>query len=271
MEIVFSRRISSLAVPVNAAAVVSITIARATLFGYGTVVGEYVAGGQATLVRVPFADHVLRHIPEDVTDVQALFACDNLTTAFSGLLRSGFQAGENILVIGCGAVGLCVILAARALGAAEILAVDPVPSRARAATRLGASSTTTSTSNVAMWVSGMTGERGIKRIVEAVGTPSALRIAIDSLAPRGVISVVGAHGHVVEDFDAQRCFICEAEIRFTVGDPISLANEILGLVQTGRIDPTPVVSHRFPLSAATEAYRIFDAAEAVKVVLTPAD
>lgn len=239
---------------------------KSTLFGYGTVVGPYVPGGQAQYVRVPYADHVLKRIPTGVTQEQAIFACDGLTTALAGLRRSGFKQGEDILVVGCGSVGLCTILCARAFGAARVFAIDPLAQRARVAESFGAI-ISTSVTTAGEWLADQRGEVGIRRVVEAVGTPTALRIAIDAVGPRGCLSVVGAHGKMIDAFDAHRCFIREAELCFTIGNPIHLAEEVLSIIQSGAIDPTPIISHRLPLDEVARAYQMFDTAQAVKIVM----
>ncbi|NDZ99824.1 alcohol dehydrogenase catalytic domain-containing protein, partial [Streptomyces sp. SID10116] len=100
---------------------------RVGLFGYATVVGTRAyAGGHAEFVRVPFADTVLFPIPDDVGDERALFVGDVLATGYACAVGAGVRPGDTVAVVGCGPVGLLALEVAWLLGAARVLAVDPL-------------------------------------------------------------------------------------------------------------------------------------------------
>ena len=239
----------------------------ASLFGYDEVVGVYVPGGQAEAVRVPFADVVLSPVPDAVTDEQALFVGDILTTAWTSAEEAGIEPGDVVAIVGCGPVGLCACIAAPLFGAAHVVAVDPDPRRQAAASGLGAIATEPAVAADA--VRDLSDGRGADIVIEAVGTDAALALAIDLVRPRGTIVAAGAHHSTAMPFPTGRAFGLELTLRFAVGDPIRSRDTLLPLIAAGRLDPTPIVSHRMPLADAAEAYDLFDHRDATKVVLVP--
>jgi alcohol dehydrogenase len=106
-------------------------------------------------------------------------------------------------------------------------------------------------------------------VIEAAGVPQALDASLRLCRGRGTISVVGAHFEPDYPLDNAMMFEKELTLRFTIGDPAHDRERLLGLVAAGRLDPTPVVTHRLALGDAAEGYRMFDAREATKVVLRP--
>ncbi|MEV4870151.1 alcohol dehydrogenase family protein [Streptomyces syringium] len=242
---------------------------RVGLFGYDTVVGTTAfAGGHAEYVRVPFADVVLFPVPEAVDDEQALLIGDVLATGYAGAVGGEVRPGDTVAVVGCGPVGLLAMQSAWVLGAAAVLAVDPLESRRALAARHGAQPVPTGTDLPAR-VRELTGGRGADVVLEAVGTDAALLSALEIVRPRGVVCAVGSHASEAMPMPTRLAFAKEITLRFAVGDPISAREPLMNLVRGGRIDPTFVISHRLPLSEAAEGFRLFDAGEASKVVLIP--
>lgn len=239
----------------------------ASLFGYGTVVGEYVPGGQAEYVRVPNADVVLSPIPAELEDEQALLVGDVLTTGHTAAAEAGVGPGQSVAVVGCGPVGLCALMCARLRGAETLVAVDPDPTRRAAAARLGAVALAPGP-DAAAEIREITGG-GADVVLEAVGNEAALLLSLDALRPRGTLVVVGSHSSDALPFPAREAFAKELTIRFAVGDPIRSRDEVLGAVLAGELDPMPLISHRISLAEAPRAYEMFDRRQALKVVLTP--
>ncbi|GAB4204727.1 MAG: zinc-dependent alcohol dehydrogenase [Roseiflexaceae bacterium] len=239
-----------------------------SLFGYGNIVGEYVPGGQAEYVRVPFADVVLSKIPDSFTDEQILFVGDILSTGFMCAEAAQLQSGTTVAVLGCGPVGLLSIQSALVLGARRVLAVDPDPRRQAAAQRLGAQALPSGPDLVEQ-VRALTLGHGADAVLDAVGTEQSLSTAVAIARPRSVISVVGVPQTVLTPFPAQAAFGKELAVRFVVGDPISARERIMPLIASGQLDPAQIISHRLPLAEAVAAYDLFDRREALKVVLHP--
>src|SRR6185295_10315250 len=98
------------------------------VFGHGKTLGS-LQGAQAEQVLVPHADLTLRRVPEDMSDEAALFAGDVMGTGWHAVDQAGTRPGDSVAVLGLGPVGLCAVQAAKAAGAAQVLAIDTVPDR----------------------------------------------------------------------------------------------------------------------------------------------
>ncbi|RSM56220.1 alcohol dehydrogenase [Amycolatopsis sp. WAC 01376] len=236
-----------------------------TLFGYSTVVGTALPGGQAEYVRVPYADVVLAAVPDDLTDEEALFAGDILSTGYAAIQATAMLPGQVVAVVGGGPVGLCAAMCAIAAGAARVVVTDLDQERRERANRLGFTASSPAGLSAALARAGA--PDGAPAVVEAVGTDAALAAAVRAARPCATIAIVGAHHAPDLPFPAGTAFARELTVRFVVGDPIRHRDQVLALVRADRLDPAALVSHRMPLSAAAEAYRLFDRREAFKVVL----
>ena len=106
-------------------------------------------------------------------------------------------------------------------------------------------------------------------MIEAAGSAGALDLALHLARGRGTVSVVGAHFEADYPLDNALMFERELTLRFTIGDPAKDRERLLGLIASHRLEPAQIITHRLPLEAAPEAYRLFDSREATKVVLTP--
>jgi threonine dehydrogenase-like Zn-dependent dehydrogenase len=236
-----------------------------SLFGYSGVYPR-LDGGQAELVRVPHADRALRKLPDEVSDEAAVFLADILPTGQAAVIRADVAEGDVVVVVGCGPVGLMAILCARGT-AGRLLAVDGVPVRRELAERLGAEAV--SPEDAADVVASATGGLGADVVIEAAGSPGALDASLRLARGRGTVSVVGAHFEPDFPLDNGLMFERELTLRFSIGDPTADGQLLLEKIADGELDPTSIITHRMPLTEAAEAYRLFDAREATKVVLTP--
>jgi alcohol dehydrogenase len=235
------------------------------LFGYSGVYPR-LDGGQAELVRVPHAARALRRLPDDVSDEAAVFLADILPTGYAAVVRGDVRAGDTVVVVGCGPVGLMAVLCA-AGRAGRLIAVDGVPARRELAERLGAEAV--APDDAAARVAEATGGLGADVVIEAAGSPGGLDAALRLARGRGTVSVVGAHFEPDFPLDNALMFERELTLRFSIGDPTQDGALLLARLAAGELDPTPAITHRLPLADAAEAYRLFDAREATKVVLTP--
>ncbi|MEV4315554.1 alcohol dehydrogenase catalytic domain-containing protein [Actinocrispum sp. NPDC049592] len=233
-----------------------------TLFGYSTVVGRSIDGGQAEYVTVPFADVVLAECPDELTDEQALFTGDVLATGYTAAERAEIPLGGTVAVIGAGTVGLLAGMCARARGAATVVIADPSAARRTAAEAQGF---------IAVRPEQLASHGSAQSVIEAVGSDDALRLAVETAAPRGTIVAIGAHHSDAAPLNSGHAFARELTLRFAVGDPIAVWPEVFALVRTGRVDPAAVISHRLPLAEVGRGYELFDRREATKVVLLCSD
>ena len=236
-----------------------------SLFGYSGVYPR-LDGGQADLVRVPQADRALRILPDEVSDEAAVFLADVLPTGFASVVRGGLSAGDTVVVVGCGPVGLVALLLSASL-AGRLIAVDGVPARRELAVRLGAEAIAPEAA--AAVVAEATDGLGADVVIEAAGSPGGLDASLRLARGRGMVSVVGAHFEPDYPLDNALMFERELTVRFSIGDPTADGDVLLARLASGEVDPTPIVTHRLPLSDAAEAYRLFDSREATKVVLSP--
>ena len=236
-----------------------------SLFGYSGVYPR-LDGGQADLVRVPHADRALRVLPDEVSDEAAVFLADVLPTGLASVVRGDVSAGDTVVVVGCGPVGLAALLLAVGL-AGRLIAVDGVPERRELATRLGAEAI--APDEAAALVAEATDGLGADVVIEAAGSPGGLDASLRLARGRGMVSVVGAHFEPDYPLDNALMFERELTVRFSIGDPAADGDVLLARLASGEVDPTPIVTHRLPLADAAEAYRLFDSREATKVVLSP--
>ena len=235
------------------------------LFGYSGVY-QRLDGGQAERVRVPFAERGLFPVPSGVSDEAAVFVADMLPTGLNAVRRGEVRFGDVVVVVGAGTVGLMAILFATRL-AREVIAVDGIAARRELADRFGARPVEPEAAGDL--VAQATGGLGADVVIEAAGSPKALDAALRLVRGLGTVSVVGAHFEPDYPLDNGLMFEKEMTLRVSWGHGFTDRGAILGMLESGVIDPRPAITHRFGLDAAEEAYRVFDAREAVKVVLTP--
>jgi alcohol dehydrogenase len=235
------------------------------LFGYSGVY-QRLDGGQAELVRVPMADRCLRTLPDAVSDEAAVFVADMLPTGYSAVRHADLSMGDLVVVVGCGTVGqMAIIFATRV--ARAVIAVDGVAARRALAERFGATAVTPDAAADA--IAAATDGLGADGVIEAAGSAGALTAALTYARGQGTVSVVGAHFEPDYPLNNGLMFERELTLRVTWGHPFNDRDRILAFMAAGAIDPTPAITHRFTLADAAEAYRAFDAREAVKVLLTP--
>lgn len=235
------------------------------LFGFSGVYPR-LDGGQASLVRVPHAGRVLWPLPDALDDDAAVFIADILPTAVRTVERAEIGAGAHVVVLGAGPVGLLEGLLVEA-GGAHALMVDPSERRRQEAERLGLKAV--GPDEMQAVVHDATTGRGADAAIEASGHPDGLTTAIAAVRGRGTVSVSGAHFDPDRPVDVGRMFAKELSLRFAMGSPTDDRERVADMILSGRIDPRPLLTHRFPLNEAASAYQVFRAHEATKVLLVP--
>lgn len=236
------------------------------VLGYGIFVGD-LGGAQADYVRIPHADLNLRAVPSGLTPEQALFAGDILTTGFYAAGIAPVREGDDVVVVGAGPVGQFAAMAAASMGAKRVVSIDMVPSRLEMAASLGALTINSAERSPSVAVEETLGGMA-DVVIETVGLPPALLTAIDCTRAGGTVSVIGVHTEFELAMPLANLFTRNITLRF--GGSCNVQGwweQALDAVQSGRADPTVIVSHRMSLDDATEGYRLFDAKEAMKVVL----
>ena len=236
-------------------------------FGHGATLGS-LPGTQAEQALVPNADLVLRRLPEGMDDETALFAGDVMGTGYHAVVAGGVRPGDVVAVLGLGPVGLCAAQAARAVGAAQVLAVDSVPARLAMAETLGARPVHLTDDDPRAAAREATEGRGVDVCIDAVGDPRALELALRMARKCGTVQAIGVY--------AERCevhmgllWIKALTLRSGHANVLAHVDRVLAMMAAGLLDPRPLVTHRMDLDEAPEAYALYDRREALKIVLRP--
>ncbi|MFP5021611.1 alcohol dehydrogenase catalytic domain-containing protein [Pseudonocardia phyllosphaerae] len=221
-------------------------------FGTGTAFGPALDGAQAELVRVPWADTVLRPLPDAVGDDAAVFLGDTLATGYAAVRRADPLPGDTVAVVGGGPVGQLTALAAQACGAGTVLLVEPVEARRALAAAEG--SVAVAPDDAGGAVRRLTDGRGADVVVDAIGGPRGLDTAFGLVRRRGTVVSVGVH---TGDWSLQagRAFADELTLRFAIGDVMRDGDALVALLGSGVLDPTVVVGETVSLDDVPEAYR----------------
>jgi threonine dehydrogenase-like Zn-dependent dehydrogenase len=265
------------------------------IFGYSHLTGGY-AGGQAQYARVPFADVGPIKVPQGMTDEQVLFLSDILPTGYMGAELCDIKPGQTIAVFGCGPVGQFAIVSAFLLGAERVIAIDRFPYRLRMAReKAGAETINYEETDVLEALKEMTGGRGPDACIDAVGMeahglgpgglydrakqsvraqtdrPTALRQAILSCRNGGTVSVIGVYGGFIDKFPMGAVMNRSLTIKSGQTHVQRYMQPLLEHIQSGKIDPTFIITHQMRLEDAPQGYETFlnKEDECVKVVLRP--
>src|SRR6187200_343431 len=234
-------------------------------FGHGKNLGD-LQGAQAELLLVPHANLTLRRVPEGMASDVALFAGDVMGTGFHAALP--VRPGDSVAVLGLGPVGLCAVQAARAAGAAHVIAVDAVEARLDMASTFGAAPVHLTEDDPRAAVKAVTGGRGVDVAIDAVGDPRALDLAIRVAASCGTVSVVGVYAERAE-VHMGLAWIKALTLHTGQANVIGHLDRVLALMGAGVLDPGPLVTHHMTLADAPAAYELYDRREALKIVLEP--
>jgi len=228
-------------------------------------------GTQAELARIPLADGTLVATPgvpsEDLVP-SLLAASDVLGTGWFGASAAQVQPGKTVAVVGDGAVGLLAVLAARQLGAGQIIAMSRHEPRQKLALEFGATDIVTERGDDgAAAIKELTSGLGAHSVIEAVGTQESMLQAIRSTRPGGHVGYVGV-SHDVE-LPGQELFFSAVHLHGGPAPVRRFLPELIELICDRAIDPGRVFDLTLPLEAAAEGYRAMDERRAIKTLLRP--
>jgi threonine dehydrogenase-like Zn-dependent dehydrogenase len=238
-----------------------------------------VQGGQSQYVRVPFADGTLEPVPEglagDADDMRVLPLTDVYTTAHHAVEGAEVQEGQRVMVIGDGAVGLLACLAASLRGPAEIVLLGHHDDRLEMGRRLGATRTINTRGmedGGAEAVREATGEYGPEVAIDAVSSADSMRFATSNVQAGGTVSWVGMEVFLgAPDVPWDVCFLRNLTIRGGVAPVKRYLADLFPLLESGRIDPSPVLTHDLSMEEAASGYARMATREdgCVKVAVSP--
>jgi threonine dehydrogenase-like Zn-dependent dehydrogenase len=237
--------------------------------------GRGIQGAQCEQIRVPLADSTLIQLPENVSIEEGMLLGDNFTTGFFCADQAAIQPDGVTVVLGCGAVGLSAVVAAKYLGAGTLVAVDAVPSRRQRAASLGAVvADPADAAEVVRQLGDKTGHRAADSVLEAVGSPAAQQLAFALVRPGGVISAVGMHTARHFAFSPEDAYNRNLTYRAGRCPVRSYLDRLLPEIASGqlKVPASEIITHpRYPLQKGPEAYRMFSQREedCVKILLDP--
>ncbi len=237
-------------------------------FGHGEYFGD-LGGGQAEYVVVPLAHHSMERIPDGMSDEQAIFVGDILATGYFAAERAEIKPGDTVAIVGAGPVGLMATMCAQLFGPARTYVIDMVDSRLEIAQELGGIPINAKEVHPVQAIQGYTDGIGADSSIEAVGLLTAVDTAIQCVRGGGTISMVGVPSAVQGDFPYLTMWMKSLTFRAGWCNVQAYMRPLLDLIAAGRLHPEKIISHRMKLAEAEEAYRIFDARQATKIVLTP--
>jgi len=236
-------------------------------FGHGALLGS-LQGTQAELALVPSADLTLRKVPAGVSDDVALFAGDVMGTGYHAISAGEVAPGDSVAVLGLGPVGLCAIQVAIAAGAGPVFAIDTVPQRLEVARSFGAHAVHLTEESPREVIRSATEGRGADTAIDAVGHPDALDLAVRIARKAGTVVAIGVYAEPCQ-VHMGLVWIKGLTLKSGHANVIGHVDRVLGMLASGVLDPTPLVSHHMALDDAPEAYRVYDRREALKIVLSP--
>jgi threonine dehydrogenase-like Zn-dependent dehydrogenase len=272
--------------------------APAGLFGYSHLTGHY-PGGQAELLRVPYADVSPIKIENDsLTDERVLFLSDIFPTGYMAAENAEIEQGDTVAVWGCGPVGQFTIQSAWMLGAERVIAIDRVAERLAMAEKYGKAEVINfeKIGGVYERLQEMTGGRGPDRCIDAVGTEAhgagafeavldkakaavflrtdrahVLREAIMCCRKGGTVSMPGVYVGFLDKVPIGAFMNKGLTLKTGQTHVKRYSNELLAKIDSGEIDPSFVITHNRPLEEGPELYKTFRDKEdgCIKVVLKP--
>jgi alcohol dehydrogenase len=236
----------------------------------GWILGNTIDGTQAEYVRIPHADTSLYPVPPGADEEALVMLSDILPTGFEcGVLNGKVSPGSTVAIVGAGPIGLATLLTAQFYSPSQVILIDLDDGRLEVARRFGATHTINSADGkAAEAVLALTGGRGVDVSIEAVGIPATFVLCQDIAAPGGIIANIGVHGHPT-DVHLERLWSQNIAITTRLVDTVSTPM-LLKTVQSHKVDPARLITHRFKLDQVMDAYDTFGRAaetHALKVII----
>lgn len=222
----------------------------------GWALGCRIDGGQTEYVRVPLATQGLNRIPDSVTDEQALFVGDVLATGFWAARISEITNDDTVLIIGAGPTGICTLLCVMLKQPKRIIVCEPSEQRQAFVKQHYPNVLLTTPEQCAEFVKAHSDHGGADRVLEVAGANDTFQLAWQCARPNAIVTIVALYN------EAQLLPLPNMygkNLTFKTGGVDGCdCEEVLNLIALGKIDTTPLITHRFPLSRIDEAYRLFE-------------
>lgn len=222
----------------------------------GWSLGCRIDGGQAEYVRVPLANQGLNRIPDSVTDEQALFVGDILATGFWATRISDIRATDSVLIIGAGPTGICTLLCVMLKQPQQIVVCEKSDERRRFIEQHYPQVKVCTPDDCREWIAAHCSNGGADVVIEVAGGPNTFELAWQCARPNAICTIVAMYDRPqllpLPDMYGKN-------LTFKTGGVDGCdCEEILQLIKEGKIDTTPLITHRFPLREAETAYKLFE-------------
>ncbi|KGB82679.1 MAG: alcohol dehydrogenase [Confluentimicrobium sp.] len=236
----------------------------------GWILGHLIDGTQAEYVRIPHGDNSLYPIPDGADEEALVMLSDIMPTGLEiGVQYGKVKPGDTIAIIGAGPVGMSVLLTAQFYSPGKIVMIDMDPARLELAKQFGATDTLqVGEVDVVEEIMKMTDDLGVDVAIEAVGVPATFDICQKIVSAGGAIANVGVHGKPVE-LHIEELWIKNINISMGLVNT-NTTPMLLKTLNSGKVDPGRLVTHRFKLEEILDAYEVFGNAareKAMKVIL----
>lgn len=222
----------------------------------GWALGCRIDGGQTEYVRVPYATTGLNKIPTSVTDEQALFVGDILATGFWATRISEVQADDTVLIIGAGPTGVCTLLCTLLKNPRRIIVCEKSEARRAFIEEHYPQVLVVTPEQCEALVKEQSLHGGADVVIEVAGTSDTFELAWRCARPNAIVTIVALYDkpQVLPLPD-----MYGKNLTFKTGGVDGCdCEEILRLIEQGKIDTTPLITHRFPLTKIDEAYDVFE-------------
>ena len=222
----------------------------------GWALGCRIDGGQTQYVRVPLATQGLCRIPDSVTDEQALLVGDVLATGFWAARISDITPEDTVLIIGAGPTGICTLLCVMLKQPKRINVCEPSEERRQFVRTHYPEVLLTTPDECEEFVRQNSDHGGADRVLEVAGARDTFQLAWRCARPNATVTVVALYD---EPQVLPLPQMYGKNLTFKTGGVDGCdCEEVLGLIEQGKIDTTPLITHRFPLERIEEAYRLFE-------------
>ena len=222
----------------------------------GWALGCRIDGGQTEYVRVPYADQGLNKIPDGVSDRQALFVGDVLATGFWAARISEITEEDTVLILGAGPTGLCTLQCVMLKNPKRIIVCEKDESRIRFVREHYPQVLVTVPENVKAFVLENSDHGGADVVLEVAGADTTFRTAWECARPNAIVTVVALYD------EAQVLPLPDMygkNLTFKTGGVDGCdCEEILKLIEEGKIDTEPLITHTYPLAEIEKAYELFE-------------
>lgn len=263
------------------------------IFGYSHTAGGY-DGGQAEYVRVPYADVGPTIIPADMDPDDAVLLTDVFPTGYQAAEMGGIKTGDTVVVFGAGPVGIMAAKSAWLFGAGRVIVIDHVEYRLEFVRNYAQCEAYNfrSMRDPVLFLKKITGGLGADVCIDAVGceaagaalqtitglklmlqagSATALHWAINSVKKGGIVSIVGVYGPTDNLIPIGNVVNKGITIRANQASVKRLLPKLIDHIQSGRVSPKDIITHRVPLEEVADAYHIFSSKldNCIKTILIP--